>query len=51
MTEDIIVLLPFSALQTGVKVIITISIVMVVLVVIYSLLYRLCKERLLKVKG
>ena len=36
----------FSALQTGVKVIIIISMLVVVLVIIYAVLYRLCKGRL-----
>ena len=36
----------FSALQTGVKVIIIISMILVVLVIIYAVLYRLCKGRL-----
>ena len=39
-----------SALQTGVKVIIIISICLVVLVVIYAIIYRLCKGRLGKMK-
>ena len=40
----------FSALQTGVKVIIIISMILVVLVIIYAVLYRLCKGRLGKLQ-
>ena len=40
----------FSALQTGVKVIIIISIFLVVLVIIYAIIYRLCKGKLGKMK-
>ena len=40
----------FSALQTGVKVIIIISMILVVLVIIYAVLYRLCKGRMGKLQ-
>lgn len=39
-----------NTLQTGVKVIIIISIFLVILVIIYAIIYRLCKGRLGKMK-
>ena len=39
-----ILCLPFSALQVGVQVIIVVSIVLVMFVIFYAILYQMCKK-------